>query len=87
MFPVAVAAGNTFVLKPSEQDPGAAMLLAELASEAGLPKCVCTLVTYLTQKWTCSACCAEAAACPPGPLSLSGLRWGVGRLRGLLSKL
>lgn len=38
MFPIAVAAGNTFVLKPSEKDPGAALLLAELASEAGLPK-------------------------------------------------
>lgn len=38
MFPMAVAAGNTFVLKPSEKDPGAAMMLAELAQQAGLPK-------------------------------------------------
>ena len=38
MFPIAVSAGNTFVLKPSEKDPGAALLLAQLASEAGLPK-------------------------------------------------
>jgi ribosomal protein S11 len=30
-------AGNTFVLKPSERDPGAAMLLAKLAQQAGLP--------------------------------------------------
>ncbi|KAK6941044.1 PRONE domain [Dillenia turbinata] len=37
MFPVAVTCGNTFVLKPSEKDPGAAMMLAELAMEAGLP--------------------------------------------------
>jgi malonate-semialdehyde dehydrogenase (acetylating)/methylmalonate-semialdehyde dehydrogenase len=37
MFPLALAAGNTFVLKPSEQDPSASMLLAELLSEAGLP--------------------------------------------------
>jgi malonate-semialdehyde dehydrogenase (acetylating)/methylmalonate-semialdehyde dehydrogenase len=38
MYPLAVAAGNTFVLKPSEKDPGASMLLAELAMQAGLPK-------------------------------------------------
>ncbi|EEE66713.1 hypothetical protein OsJ_23385 [Oryza sativa Japonica Group] len=38
MFPIAVTCGNTFVLKPSEKDPGAAMMLAELAMEAGLPK-------------------------------------------------
>lgn len=38
MFPMAVAAGNTFVLKPSERDPGAAVMLADLAQQAGLPK-------------------------------------------------
>lgn len=38
MFPMAVTAGNTFVLKPSERDPGAAMMLADLAQQAGLPK-------------------------------------------------
>jgi malonate-semialdehyde dehydrogenase (acetylating)/methylmalonate-semialdehyde dehydrogenase len=37
MFPVAIACGNTFVLKPSERDPGAAMLIAEMLKEAGLP--------------------------------------------------
>jgi malonate-semialdehyde dehydrogenase (acetylating)/methylmalonate-semialdehyde dehydrogenase len=37
MWPVAVTAGNTFVLKPSEQDPSAAVMLAELAQHAGLP--------------------------------------------------
>src|SRR5690606_1012211 len=37
MFPMAVTAGNTFVLKPSEQDPTAALMVAELALEAGLP--------------------------------------------------
>lgn len=37
MFPVAIACGNTFVLKPSEKDPSCPMRLAELASEAGLP--------------------------------------------------
>jgi malonate-semialdehyde dehydrogenase (acetylating)/methylmalonate-semialdehyde dehydrogenase len=38
MFPVAIACGNTFVLKPSERDPSASMLLAELWAEAGLPE-------------------------------------------------
>ncbi|CAI2341071.1 unnamed protein product [Caenorhabditis sp. 36 PRJEB53466] len=37
MFPVALATGNTMVIKPSEQDPGAAQLLVELAKEAGVP--------------------------------------------------
>jgi malonate-semialdehyde dehydrogenase (acetylating)/methylmalonate-semialdehyde dehydrogenase len=37
MAPIAVACGNAFILKPSEQDPSASMLLAELWSEAGLP--------------------------------------------------
>jgi malonate-semialdehyde dehydrogenase (acetylating) / methylmalonate-semialdehyde dehydrogenase len=37
MFPHAVACGNTFVLKPSEKDPSASMLLAEIVEEAGLP--------------------------------------------------
>src|SRR3954451_13080967 len=36
-FPVAIAAGNTVVLKPSEKDPGASIWLAELWKEAGLP--------------------------------------------------
>src|SRR5690606_27177576 len=37
MFPVAIACGNTFVLKPSEKDPSAPMFLAELLQQAGLP--------------------------------------------------
>ena len=37
MFPVALACGNAFVLKPSEQDPSASLKLAELLAEAGLP--------------------------------------------------
>ncbi len=37
MFPVAIACGNSFVLKPSERDPSASMLLARLLKEAGLP--------------------------------------------------
>ncbi|GMY38940.1 methylmalonate-semialdehyde dehydrogenase [acylating], mitochondrial [Fagus crenata] len=44
MFPVAVTCGNTFVLKPSEKDPGASILLAELAMEAGLPNGVLNIV-------------------------------------------
>jgi len=37
MFPIALACGNTFLLKPSEKDPSASLLLAELLAEAGLP--------------------------------------------------
>ncbi|KAK7363052.1 hypothetical protein VNO77_05181 [Canavalia gladiata] len=44
MFPMAVTCGNTFVLKPSEKDPGASVLLAELALEAGLPEGVLNIV-------------------------------------------
>eukprot|EP00980_Cylindrotheca_fusiformis_P001228 scaffold331_cov117-Cylindrotheca_fusiformis.AAC.6 len=44
MFPLAVTAGNTMVLKPSEKTPGATMLLAELATEAGLPDGVLQVV-------------------------------------------
>eukprot|EP00475_Leptophrys_vorax_P002387 TRINITY_DN11330_c0_g2_i1.p1 TRINITY_DN11330_c0_g2~~TRINITY_DN11330_c0_g2_i1.p1 ORF type:complete len:410 (-),score=25.90 TRINITY_DN11330_c0_g2_i1:204-1364(-) len=55
MFPFAVTAGNTFVLKPSEKDPGAAMLLAELAKEAGLPDGVLNVVhgTHDVVNWMC----------------------------------
>jgi malonate-semialdehyde dehydrogenase (acetylating)/methylmalonate-semialdehyde dehydrogenase len=44
MFPIAVACGNTFILKPSEQDPSSALFLAELALEAGLPPGVLNVV-------------------------------------------
>lgn len=44
MFPVAIACGNTFVLKPSEKDPSASILLAELWAEAGLPEGVFNVV-------------------------------------------
>ena len=44
MFPMAVVCGNTFVLKPSEQDPTSTMFLAELAHEAGLPAGVLNVV-------------------------------------------
>src|SRR6202453_4894824 len=44
MFPVAIAAGNAFILKPSEKDPSASILLARLWSEAGLPDGVFNVV-------------------------------------------
>ena len=44
MWPAAVMCGNTFVLKPSERDPSSALMIAELAQEAGLPKGVLNVV-------------------------------------------
>jgi malonate-semialdehyde dehydrogenase (acetylating)/methylmalonate-semialdehyde dehydrogenase len=44
MFPIAIACGNTFVLKPSEKDPSASLLLARLWAEAGLPDGVFNVV-------------------------------------------
>jgi malonate-semialdehyde dehydrogenase (acetylating)/methylmalonate-semialdehyde dehydrogenase len=44
MFPIAIACGNTFVLKPSERDPSASIRLAELFKEAGLPDGVFNVV-------------------------------------------
>jgi malonate-semialdehyde dehydrogenase (acetylating)/methylmalonate-semialdehyde dehydrogenase len=44
MFPPAIACGNTMLLKPSERDPGATMMLAKLAEEAGVPKGVLNIV-------------------------------------------
>ncbi|KFL38049.1 CoA-acylating methylmalonate-semialdehyde dehydrogenase [Arenimonas donghaensis] len=44
MFPVAIACGNSFVLKPSERDPTAPMILARLLQEAGLPDGVFNVV-------------------------------------------
>lgn len=44
MFPMAIATGNTFILKPSEQDPSSTMFLVELAHQAGLPPGVLNVV-------------------------------------------
>jgi malonate-semialdehyde dehydrogenase (acetylating)/methylmalonate-semialdehyde dehydrogenase len=44
MFPMALACGNTFVLKPSEKDPSSSIRLAELLKEAGLPDGVLNVV-------------------------------------------
>ena len=44
MFPVAIACGNTFVLKPSERDPSPSLLMAQLLKQAGLPDGVFNVV-------------------------------------------
>jgi malonate-semialdehyde dehydrogenase (acetylating)/methylmalonate-semialdehyde dehydrogenase len=44
MFPMALACGNTFILKPSERDPSAGVAIAELLTEAGLPPGVFNVV-------------------------------------------
>jgi malonate-semialdehyde dehydrogenase (acetylating) / methylmalonate-semialdehyde dehydrogenase len=44
MFPIAIACGNAFILKPSEKDPSASLLIASLWAEAGLPDGVFSVV-------------------------------------------
>ena len=44
MYPLAIACGNTFILKPSERDPSATLFVAQLAHEAGLPPGVLNVV-------------------------------------------
>ncbi|MCH8970933.1 MAG: CoA-acylating methylmalonate-semialdehyde dehydrogenase [Acidobacteria bacterium] len=44
MYPIAIACGNTFVLKPSEKDPSTSLLAAEMFTEAGLPDGVFNVV-------------------------------------------
>jgi malonate-semialdehyde dehydrogenase (acetylating)/methylmalonate-semialdehyde dehydrogenase len=44
MYPIAIACGNAFVLKPSERDPGASLLMAEALADAGLPEGVFSVV-------------------------------------------
>ncbi len=44
MYPIAIASGNTFVLKPSEKDPSTSQLAAEMLAEAGLPDGVFNVV-------------------------------------------
>ncbi|MDH3235469.1 MAG: aldehyde dehydrogenase family protein, partial [Alphaproteobacteria bacterium] len=44
MFPIAIACGNTFILKPSEKDPSPSLIIAELLEEAGLPAGVFNVV-------------------------------------------
>ena len=44
MFPIAIACGNTFILKPSEKDPSAALFVADLLKQAGLPDGVFSVI-------------------------------------------
>ncbi len=44
MYPISIACGNSFILKPSEKDPSCALKLAELFSEAGLPDGVLNII-------------------------------------------
>jgi malonate-semialdehyde dehydrogenase (acetylating)/methylmalonate-semialdehyde dehydrogenase len=44
MFPIALACGNTFILKPSERDPSASLLMAQLLKQAGVPDGVFNIV-------------------------------------------
>ena len=44
MFPMALVCGNTYVIKPSEQDPGACMMLVRMAQEAGVPDGVVNVI-------------------------------------------
>ncbi|MGX9463283.1 CoA-acylating methylmalonate-semialdehyde dehydrogenase [Shewanella sp. A14] len=44
MFPIAIACGNTFIMKPSEKDPSSVMLIAELLKQAGLPEGVFNVI-------------------------------------------
>lgn len=55
MFPLAITCGNTFVLKPSERDPGATMLLVKLAKEAGVPDGVVNVIhgSRRAVDWVC----------------------------------
>ena len=63
MFPIAIACGNTFILKPSEKDPSCPLRLAELLTEAGLPDGVFNVVNgdkesvdAILDKQRCKSC-------------------------------
>ena len=44
MFPMALVCGNTYIMKPSEQDPGACMLLTQMAIDSGVPEGVLNVI-------------------------------------------
>ena len=66
MHPIAIACGNTFVLKPSERDPSPSLLIAELWAEAGLPDGVFNVVNG--DKVAVEPC-SSTRAWPPFPSS------------------
>lgn len=71
MFPVSLACGNTMILKPSEKDPGAAMILAKLAQEAGVPDGVLQVVhgAHNTVNFLCDAPSIRAISFVGGDLA------------------
>jgi malonate-semialdehyde dehydrogenase (acetylating)/methylmalonate-semialdehyde dehydrogenase len=73
MFPVALACGNAFILKPSERDPSASLIVAEWLKEAGLPDGVFSVVHG--DKETVDACCII-------PTSRRSASWDRPRSRG-----
>jgi malonate-semialdehyde dehydrogenase (acetylating)/methylmalonate-semialdehyde dehydrogenase len=76
MFPIALACGNTFVLKPSERDPSASLLLAELLQQAGLPAGAFNVVQG--DKGFCSRQASPGARRgqePPGRHARCGHEW------------
>lgn len=50
MFPLALIAGNTMIIKPSERDPGATMMLMELLNEVGCPPGVVNVIVAMPQR-------------------------------------
>lgn len=80
MFPVAIACGNTFILKPSERDPSAPMLLWELFQEAGLKPVFSISCTAIRRSWTPSSTirifrlCRSSARRPSRNISTAAAR-------------
>ncbi|MFQ6047793.1 MAG: CoA-acylating methylmalonate-semialdehyde dehydrogenase [Phycisphaerae bacterium] len=62
MFPIAIACGNTFVLKPSEKCPATATMVAEVFAEAGLPEGVLNLIHGARQTFQALIAAPEVAA-------------------------
>ena len=61
MFPMALVCGNTYVIKPSEQDPGACMMLVRMAQEAGVPDGVVNVIhgQKECESWLCLKPCSH----------------------------
>jgi malonate-semialdehyde dehydrogenase (acetylating)/methylmalonate-semialdehyde dehydrogenase len=91
MYPIAIACGNTFVLKPSEKDPSVSQLSAEMLAEAGLPSGVFNVVHGDKRRWTPSSPTPGSLPCRswarrqspvtstrPGPVTGSGSRPSAG---------